>query len=190
MMLPLLYQIKLNYTEGVRRALIAISWIFAIGIGVFYNCHLYYFPLFATGYFINDWMRMTDFSWRHCCMSFMLLITIASIRIIMRYFFDGTLFYDFGIVPICMSVISLDIIVIVYETCWLEKDLLASIIQNKLFHYLDFYNFYIYIVHYFWVPLVYENFGYFYGTFVFTIAIYCSAIIVRKVDKAIQNCIC
>ena len=108
----------------------------------------------------------------------------------MRYFFDGTLFYDFGIVPICMSVISLDIIVIVYETCWLEKDLLASIIQNKLFHYLDFYNFYIYIVHYFWVPLVYENFGYFYGTFVFTIAIYCSAIIVRKVDKAIQNCIC
>lgn len=178
---------KIELYGGVRRAIIILSWMLAIGLGIRYECHLYYFPLFAAGYFIHDWMRIEKYSPNYFFLSFILLTAMAGFRVLMRHFFDGTAVYDYGVVSVCMSVISLCITIIVYEGCFLIRNSLSAITGNRIYKYLDHCNFYIYIVHYFWVPVIYEKLGYLYGTFVFAMAVYCSAIALKSADNLFRS---
>ena len=185
LILPLLQRMRL-IIRGGRRCLLLMFWGVAIYLGIALECHLYYFSLFITGYFIHDWMPFKHYAWKPLLISGILFIGIAGIRVVARQYLDDSPIYDFGIVPLCMSGLSLCITVIVFEICFMCRNILNKMTENYVFKFLDKYNFPIYIVHYFWIPLIYTKLEIVCSTFVFIMTVGLSAIVVERVSHFVQ----
>lgn len=72
---------------------------------------------------------------------------MAGVRLAARAWFDGTMYYDGIVVPLCMDYIALYMVAVTVYICKRFPEFAERLTQREWFCWLEKNSFYIYLVH-------------------------------------------
>lgn len=146
LLVPLLNKNKEKLIKEFRQftIIIIVSSILLGLISKTFGLLGFYIYIFCLGYFIKNNKKFIKTKyWK------LLLFMIAGliIRILGKYLFDNTLFYETTITAITHTIITVCLFVFLYKILS-EKSIKENSISDKLINFIDELSYYIFIVHY------------------------------------------
>lgn len=142
---------------GLSTKTILALWIVSFALA-FLGMHLGYLCLFVSGFYLaSDYTDLQLKPYK----TIMLFVSAILLRVVCRYWFDDTVFYNDIVSSISNSTIAFSII---YITKYFDTIDLSKL---RLFSFIDKYSYYIYIVHYCLLPFTYQRYGIFVSTVIF-----------------------
>lgn len=104
-----------------------------------------YIFIYFVGYVLSK--IEINFNNKLMILSFIVMIMSVFIRLIGKYYFDGTILYNYMVVGYTHDILAICIFIII-KYLVLKINKINNIVDNTLFIFLEKYSFYIYIVHY------------------------------------------
>lgn len=160
-------------------AIIGIIWL-ACTIAAYCGLSLFYFAIFATAYFLGYKMGNKQLRVYQTCLMF---IGAVVLRLFVRYFFDGTIFYNKVIVFYSHTLMAFSI---VYFMKYLASRL-PDLTGNKVIGFIEKYSYEIYLVHFPIIPYIYSTGNLGLATFAFIVLTLVLSVILHHVTKYLYN---
>lgn len=147
---PVLQKFRKIKLTMCQKAILIIGLLVAqLGL-IYIGVQLCYILTYCFGYFIAKSTIRTDLKWFSGISFFAIIAMIA--RIVCRFIFDATIFYDKYISPTCSAIIAVWIFYTAYFIAN-KKPSIISFFNKKATHFIETISYYVYITHYmFFVP--------------------------------------
>lgn len=192
LMLPLLEKIRSNWSIGRIKAFVLGSWVVQVFAGLG-GVQLDYFSIFILGFFwwqlFPNYRRKISKSKGKSILLILIMVIVIGLRIISRHYVDGSNLYDKVIVSLTMTVFEIAFILFILGICDRQENALEKISNTRFFRFLDTNNFYLYIVHPWFIVFTYEKIGLLPATVVFIFAINGASIALHGCTDGLTNLI-
>ena len=143
--------------SGLSTKKILILWMVSLAL-TYIGLHIGYLCLFVSGFYLAS--EYTDLQLKPY-KTFLMFVSAILLRIVCRFWFDDTVFYNNIVSFISNSTLAFSII---YFTKYHDTINLSKL---NLCSFIDKYSYYIYIVHYYMLPYTYQRYDLFVATALF-----------------------
>ena len=177
---PILH--KWNQQGRITPKRLTLMWIIAL-ILPYLGIYLGNIALYVTSFYVSANRELKRYN-----ITVLLLICFLAIaiRVIGRILFDETILYKNIICLLTHIILAISIMLIIRELTYKFSSVL-SVVEKKLYQFLEKHSFYIYITHYCLIPSIYNQFGLLIATCYFSISTLVLSVALRLVHKITER---